>query len=99
MNKSFTATKKPVAIEAIEWTGENLRSVQEFIEGKSVDAHSCDIQAAKWYDYVSIVKRDGLIIKTLEGQHLATVGDYIIKGVKGEFYPCKPEIFKLTYDF
>jgi hypothetical protein len=34
----------------------------------------------------------------LEGQHIATEGDYIIKGVKGEFYPCKPDIFETTYE-
>ena len=39
-----------------------------------------------------------LFIKTLEGVHMARVGDYIIKGVKGEFYPCKPDIFAQTYD-
>lgn len=39
-----------------------------------------------------------IFIKTLEGLHTATCGDWIIKGVKGEFYPCKPDIFKLTYD-
>ena len=40
----------------------------------------------------------GLIIKTLEGEHVATIGDFIIKGVKGEFYPCKPNIFAMTYE-
>ena len=39
-----------------------------------------------------------LAIQTLEGEHLATPGDWIIKGVKGEFYPCKPDIFALTYE-
>jgi hypothetical protein len=42
--------------------------------------------------------RGGLIIKTLEGEHIATIGDYIIKGVSGEFYPCKPDIFEQTYE-
>ena len=42
--------------------------------------------------------KGGLIIKTLEGEHLASIGDYIIKGVKGEFYPCKPDIFEQTYE-
>ena len=37
------------------------------------------------------------MIRTLEGEHIASVGDYIIKGVKGEFYPCKPDIFEMTY--
>ena len=40
----------------------------------------------------------GIIIKTLEGNHLARQGDYIIKGIKGEFYSCKPEIFEATYE-
>ena len=40
----------------------------------------------------------GLIIKTLEGEHIANIGDYIIKGVKGEFCPCKPDIFEQTYE-
>lgn len=38
------------------------------------------------------------IIPTLEGEHIATVGDFIIKGVKGEFYPCKPDVFAATYE-
>ena len=42
--------------------------------------------------------RDTLYIKTLEGVHRASVGDYIIKGIKGEFYPCKPDIFEKTYE-
>lgn len=37
-------------------------------------------------------------IKTLEGNHILSVGDYIIKGIKGEFYPCKPDIFEKTYE-
>lgn len=47
----------------------------------------------------AVIKSDGkLYIKTLEGDHLATPGDFIIKGVKGEFYPCKPDIFEMTYE-
>ena len=42
---------------------------------------------------------EGINIKTLEGVLMASWGDYIIKGVKGEFYPCKPDIFEKTYDF
>ena len=41
---------------------------------------------------------DHLVIKTLEGNHRAEKGDWIIKGVKGELYPCKPDIFNLTYE-
>lgn len=44
------------------------------------------------------ISPEGLVIFTLEGNHYANVGDFIIKGVKGEFYPCKEDIFVLTYD-
>lgn len=43
------------------------------------------------------MKDSELYIKTLEGTHHASIGDYIVRGVKGEFYPCKPDIFELTY--
>ena len=55
-------------------------------------------------EYVRITNEQGLTIHTLEdgsdgrAEHVASVGDYIIKGVKGEFYPCKPDIFELTYE-
>jgi len=65
------------------------------------------IEAIQWngnqeeiYDFLRGVEfRDGeLYIQTLEGQMHASKGDYIIKGVQGEFYPCKPDIFELTYE-
>ena len=90
------ATKKPVTIEFIEWTGGNLFDVITFTQGKPDLKH--DIASDRWDDYCEMVERDGLIIKTLEGQHIASIGDVIIKGVSGEFYPCKPDIFALTYD-
>ena len=83
--------KKPVAIDAIEWTGENLLEVIRFT---GQHASAMDI---KWDDYVDLVKTKGLKIFTLEGSYMATIGDMIIKGIKGEHYPCKPDIFKLTY--
>ena len=42
--------------------------------------------------------KDGIIIITLEGNHLCKKGDFIVKGIKGEFYPCKPDIFSETYE-
>lgn len=76
--------KKPVVIEAIQWTGGNYREVANF----------CDCLAK------SPVRDAALVaIDTLEGVMLASVGDWIIKGVAGEFYPCKPDIFAATYDF
>jgi hypothetical protein len=71
--------KKPVEIDAIQWTGDNNIEIFKF----------CNM---------SYINDQELRIQTLEGSMIASVGDYIIKGVKGEFYPCKPDIFKLTYE-
>lgn len=85
--------KKPVAIEAIQWTGDNLEEIKSFVG----DALEYDIIDAAWRvgkgrPHVFIT------IKTLEGDHICKEGDFIIKGVKGEFYPCKPDIFEETYE-
>lgn len=84
--------KKPVVIHALRWTGENLRDVIAFTGRHPSGARW------SWEEFEAVVKRDGLKIFTLEGSHMATVGDYIIRGVKGEFYPCKPDIFEATYE-
>lgn len=76
--------KKPVEIEAIEWEGDNEPEIREFVGNSLKDDHE------RSPDY--------LCIMTLEGPIYAYLGDFIIKGVKGEFYPCKPYIFNLTYD-
>lgn len=49
-------------------------------------------------EHVIEVHANHVIVKTLEGDHLGRLGDMIIQGVKGEFYPCKPDIFDATYD-
>lgn len=85
--------KKPVVIEAIKWTGKNLIEITEFIEGRKVNSRSFH-----WDDYEDLVFMNGLTIRTLEGEMKASIGDYIIKGVNGEFYPCKPDIFEKTYE-
>lgn len=72
--------KKPVIIEAIQWNGENLSEINEFIKNEVENHESV------------------LIIPTLEGDMYASLNDYIIKGVNGEFYPCKPDIFDKTYE-
>ncbi len=88
--------KKPVAIEAIQWTGKNLIEVVTFIESEKPDL-TCDAAKGAWAGYTNYVAENGLVISTLEGDMKASVDDYIIKGVKGELYPCKPDIFKATY--
>ena len=87
--------KKPVIIEAVQWDGKDHRGMFDFLDGsfRSVMA----VSGTNFYiDHSKVV--GGLIIKTLEGEHLAQIGDYIIKGVKGEYYPCKPDIFEATYE-
>lgn len=75
--------KKPVEIEAIQWT---VDIESEF----EIQKMGCNCEMAKHPDY--------LVIHTLEGPMLCSPWDYIIKGVKGEFYPCKPDIFEMTYE-
>ena len=77
-----TYRKKPVVVEAVQWTGENHAEMCEFIDPEVFE----------------IIPHVGLVIHTLEGDHHASPGDYIIKGVNGEFYPCKPDIFAKTYE-
>lgn len=74
--------KKPVVVEAVQWTGENHAEMCAFIDPEVFE----------------IIPRVGLVIHTLEGDHHASPRDYIIKGVNGEFYPCKPDIFEKTYE-
>lgn len=75
--------KKPVVIDAVQWSGDILDAEQivEFGDGDPIG-----------------FKGDTLQIVTLEGVMSASPGDWIIRGVKGELYPCKPDIFAATYD-
>ena len=74
--------KKPVVIDAIRYEGHNLEAIWEFL-GRHVEPIASTME---------------LPISTLEGTMLACSGDWIIKGIKGEFYPCKPDIFAATYE-
>jgi len=87
--------KKSIKVPAIEWTGDNLFEIITFTQGKPNIVSP--IAADAWHTYTLIVQNQGLKISTLEGEMSADIGDFIIKGVKGEFYPCKPDIFALTY--
>ena len=79
--------KKPVVIEAIQWTGENTKDIFAF--GGDVDF---------WREPNPNHNVVTFVIPTLEGNMRCMVGDWIIKRVKGEFYPCKPDIFEQTYE-
>ena len=74
--------KKPVEIEAVQWKGNNWTEVYFFCK---------DPKIMGWSD-------NTLSIETLEGKMTASLGDWIIRGIKGEFYPCKPDIFEETYE-
>ena len=89
--------KKPVVVEAVQWNGFNLEEIKEFVG----DSLIYEIFDAAWGDDKDIPIITPTIymgIKTLGGTHICSKGDYIIKGVQGEFYPCKPDIFEQTYE-
>jgi hypothetical protein len=75
-------TKIPVTITALQWDGENIDTIHAFMGTKDVS----------WNTF-----NECAYIPTLEGLMTASKGDWIIRGVNGEFYPCKPEIFAKTY--
>lgn len=90
------AIKKPVLIEAVLWTG-TLESFNEI--RKFMDPSLEDVIPDYWVEYgPHALYNGGYVICTLEGRMVASTGDYVIKGVNGEFYPCKPDIFEKTYD-
>lgn len=81
--------KKPVVIEAIIFNGENVKELKYFT--KDFTNEVLDIK----------ITPTGVLhigVKTLEGMMKVNVGDYVIKGINGEFYPCKPDIFEKTYE-
>lgn len=87
--------KKPVEIEAIKWTGKNDLEIENFL-GEYLEGYGDNL--VKYYPSTEQYKSKLMYIRTLEGIITASVGDYIIQGVDGEFYPCKPDIFEKTYD-
>lgn len=80
--------KKPVVIDAWKWEGKNLADAQRFTQMNGMPDFSVGSRNGM----------TGLIIPTLEGDHVAQKGDYIICGVAGEYYPYKLDIFEATYE-
>ena len=80
--------KKPVVIEAIQWDGTNQGEIADFMEViiRTKTSPEEGNPSGK------------ITIETLEGDMTASVGDFIIKGINREFYPCKPDIFEKTYE-
>ena len=75
--------KKPVVIDAMQYTGKNKQEMLEFAKNNA------------WPETCS----SAIIITTIDRNNARIdIGDWLLKGVKGEFYPCKPDIFELTYE-
>ena len=83
--------KKPVVIEAFKWTGgiDQLEDPEWIVE---------EIEKGNVWIYSPFTEPTTMKIATLEGVMTAQIGDYIIQGVNGEIYPCKPDIFEKTYE-
>lgn len=82
--------KKPVVIEAFKFDGDFMDSDGNYyVPEWAVNAYK---QGGLYFEGAD------LFVKTLEGVHAVSYGDYIIKGVKDELYPCKPDIFEMTYE-
>lgn len=75
--------RKPVVIDAIQWTGYNYAEIFEFTEGNAWPTHS---------------HSDTLAVSTLEGEMMATKGCYIIRDMNGDYFPCQEDIFNKTYE-
>lgn len=80
--------KKPVVIEAFRWTGDQDQTEDPIWICEAIRSGQVT------FNYPECV----MLINTLEGQMIASRGDYIIRGVQGEIYPCKPDIFLATYE-
>lgn len=74
--------KKPIPVEAIQWTGDNFNDIHDFIIGQPI----------------VITTFNELVISTLEGEMKAPIGSWIIRGPLGEYYPCRKDVFEKTYD-
>lgn len=73
--------KRPVVIEAVQFTGENFQQIEHFTRGDT-----------------EVSQAGEMTIETLEGTFHISTGDWVIRGVRGEHYPCKPDIFSQTYE-
>lgn len=85
--------KKPIVIEAVQWNGLNLEEIKEFV-GKDLEYNILDTAWEVGKGAPNVLMK----IHTLEGDMDVSKGDFVIKGVSGEFYPCKPDIFEKTYE-
>lgn len=102
MSSAGKYRKKPVVIDAAQWTGDNTSEVIDWILATGA-------RVARWHEEIPAIEPDEngkgrdrdpehIEIDTLEGTMRAELGDWVIRGVMGEHYPCKPDIFEATYE-
>lgn len=87
--------KKPVVVEAIQWTGSNLEEIRNFVGNDLIENY------IKHFDIEGVLIKKTLVsiaIDVLQETMMVDYGDYIIKDVNNELYPCKPDIFLKTYE-
>lgn len=89
--------KKPVVIEAFEFTADKRRDNSDWPEWLN-EAWNMDAGVPGAFFCDTSPPYDEVFIHTLEGVHYVSLGDFIIQGVQGELYPCKPDIFRQTYE-
>ena len=82
VEKEMRYMKKPISVEAIQWTGHNFDEIHDFVTNRPI----------------VITGSNEIIISTLEGDMRAPEGSWIIRGPMGEFYPCRREVFEETYE-
>ena len=87
--------KTPVVVDVVQWDGSNLSEIEKFL-GKSFLGYRI-LSDSAWQVGKGIPVTE-IAIETIDSVAKAVNGDYIIKGVKGEFYPCKPDIFEANYE-
>lgn len=90
--------KKPVVVEVIQWTGENADEVMAFAFADTRWQEALDSAEVNGPGIGHTPAIGTLDIPTLEGMMTAQPGDWIIRGVQGELYPCKPDVFAATYE-
>lgn len=83
--------KKPVTVDAVRYTGDNLAEVEQFL-GREAKAEEATLSGP------GRGLHDGIRIHTLEGTLTASVGDWVVQGTRGEFYPVKPDPFADTFE-
>lgn len=103
--------KKPIVIEATQWfqNGDHPKDACYYVDGKSPDRFLSEGKVVRYYRHPAVdgqseckhcadIMHNHGWIDTLEGDYIVCPSDFIITGIEGEFYPCKPDIFEKTYE-